>query len=129
KIIRAYVVPNLVHKMLLGMDFAEIFNVNLDFSSRTFEVSAINSIKNRDALTPFEDFQLEQITKLFRELDKAQLGKTSLIEHEIDTGNSKPFRLRQYPLSPAMFEHLNKEIDEMLTQNIIRPSISAWSSP
>ena len=57
------------------------------------------------------------------------LGKTSLAEHVIDTGSSKPVRHppRRVPL--AFADEVRKVIEKMEKQGIIRKSHSPWSSP
>ena len=60
--------------------------------------------------------------------DEFDLGKTTLVKHRIDTGDSRPIRqaLRRQPLT-----HLNeidRQLTEMLRQGIVEPSSSPWSS-
>lgn len=50
------------------------------------------------------------------------LGCTNMVEHVINT-NSMPI------VSPVTQAHINKELDEMLKNGIIKPSCIAWSSP
>ncbi|XP_065356057.1 uncharacterized protein LOC135950441 [Calliphora vicina] len=57
------------------------------------------------------------------------LGRTTLITHEIDVGDSKPIKQRFYPVSPAVEKLMYKEIDRMLELGVIEESTSAWSSP
>jgi len=57
------------------------------------------------------------------------LGRTNLVEHKIDTGDSRPVRqaLRRHPVAylPLIDEH----VDEMLRNNIIEPKLgSEWIS-
>ncbi|KAK9730865.1 Reverse transcriptase (RNA-dependent DNA polymerase) [Popillia japonica] len=81
-------------------------------------------------LSDTQKADLETVASLYKEIGpENELGKTDLITHHIDTGNASPIKQRQYPLSPAMREHLNKEIDEMLRLGIIQPSKSPWCSP
>ena len=51
------------------------------------------------------------------------------MSHHIDTGEAMPFRLRQYPLSPALMRCLNEELNRMLEDGIVEPCQSPWSSP
>lgn len=51
------------------------------------------------------------------------MGRTDLYTHYIDTGDNRPIRQRQYPLSPDMQNILNGEVDKMLELEIIRPVI------
>lgn len=57
------------------------------------------------------------------------LGRTSLVEHSINTGDSRP--LRQPPRKvPLAFEGEEKKvIDTMQKQGIIQKSTSPWASP
>ncbi|CAH0562903.1 unnamed protein product [Brassicogethes aeneus] len=54
---------------------------------------------------------------------------TPLITVDIDIGDASSIKQRYYPLSPVMQEHMNKEIDKLLTLGVIQPSKSPWSSP
>ncbi|KAJ8036035.1 hypothetical protein HOLleu_19893 [Holothuria leucospilota] len=57
------------------------------------------------------------------------LGRTSVIQHEIDTGDARP--IRQAPRRPPKaFEHEEeKVIQEQLDAGVIRESKSPWASP
>jgi len=57
------------------------------------------------------------------------IGFCPLIEHDIDTGDSKPIRQppRRPPLASGAAE--DELIDEMLQAGVIEPSNSAWASP
>ena len=57
------------------------------------------------------------------------LGNTSVALHNIDTGDSPP--IRQYPRR-LPYHHraeAEKQVNDMLSQGVIQPSISPWSSP
>ena len=57
------------------------------------------------------------------------LGKTTLLEHEIDTGESLPFKIKCRPVPFKTLEWLKGEIERLLKLNVIRPSNSPYSSP
>lgn len=57
------------------------------------------------------------------------LGETGLVEHMVDTGNSKPIYQRPYRAEHLKRAVIEKEVNKMLENNIIEPSNSAWSSP
>lgn len=80
-------------------------------------------------LTPSQLQQLEAVKLLFPNFENQGLGRTSLIEHDIDVGNAKPVKQRFYPVSPAVEKLMFEEIDRMLHLGVIEPSTSAWSSP
>ncbi|XP_064455072.1 uncharacterized protein LOC135400434 [Ornithodoros turicata] len=63
------------------------------------------------------------------DLDKSPLGVARDVEHSVDTGSERPLRQRPYRVSPAERQQIDKEVDQMLSKGIIRPSSSPWSSP
>jgi hypothetical protein len=65
---------------------------------------------------------------LFAKHDK-DLGRTSLVEHDIDTGDSKPIRQPPRRLAIALQEDAEKEINAMLEADVIERGQSPWSSP
>lgn len=56
------------------------------------------------------------------------IGRTKLIQHSIDTGDSRPVReqLRRHP--QAYLEFIDAEVDKLLALGIIEPSASPWAS-
>lgn len=73
-------------------------------------------------------------TMLVRQYDdisfaKKGLGRTQLITHRIDTGDSAPIRQRYYRLSPEKQRILLEQVDEMLALDVVEPCESAWQSP
>lgn len=57
------------------------------------------------------------------------LGLTTLVQHEIDTGDSRPIKQppRRVPL--AFADEERKVVQQMEAQGIIRKSSSPWASP
>ena len=58
-----------------------------------------------------------------------QLGKTSLVQHLIDTGDPMPIKQRPYRTSRLCKQEIVRQVDDMLQKGIIRESVSPWSSP
>jgi len=61
--------------------------------------------------------------------DKSQLGRTGLVQHTIDTGGYRPIKQRPYRTNPDDRKEIDKQVEEMLANNFIQPSTSAWASP
>lgn len=58
-----------------------------------------------------------------------KLGRTDLVKHEIDTGDSKPIKLPPRRTSYAQKQIIEQELDKMLAQDIIEPSNSPYAAP
>lgn len=58
-----------------------------------------------------------------------KLGRTNKVEHTINTGENKPIKLPPGRLPLAQREIAEKEIKNMLDQDIIETSSSPWASP
>lgn len=135
RIIKCLVVPSITQSFILGIDFGAAFNICFNFSNNSWSfaamptVSAVNVIQPRASLSPARQIVLDQTISGFQELVSDTLGRTNLVEHYIDTGDARPFKQRQYMLSPAMQKHLHREVTDMLKLGVIQPSNSPWSSP
>ena len=57
------------------------------------------------------------------------IGKTLLVEMDIDTGNSPPIASRPYTLPLKHYEWVRNEITTLERAGIITKSISPWASP
>ena len=57
------------------------------------------------------------------------LGRTSLVQHSINTGDSKPIRQNPSRLPLSQQAVAEKEIETMLKRGVIEPSVSPWASP
>ncbi len=81
-----------------------------------------------------DDKQQAQLNKLLQDnhdvfaLRNDELGQTSLVEHHIDTGNSRPIYRQPYRVSPTVRTSVDNHVQEMLHQGIIQPSVSPWAA-
>ena len=57
------------------------------------------------------------------------LGHTSLVQHNIDTGDADPIKQAVRRSSPRQQQIVAAEVDKMLASNVVVPSDSPWSSP
>ena len=84
------------------------------------------------------DVTVRQKHQLASVLDKYQdvfsngpndIGRTNLVNHEIDTGESRPIRVpaRRLPISKQDIERT--EVQKMVEKGVIQPSASPWASP
>ena len=61
--------------------------------------------------------------------DNSDLGMTDLIEHEIDTGSTKPIKQAPRRVPPYKRDIIDEQLDDLLKHDRITPSHSPWSSP
>ena len=90
----------------------------LDFSASELPEEVLKQVKE----------WLLQHADVFAVLE-GELGRTDLVEHEIETGDHQPImqRPRREPFS--LRPQIVQMVEDMLSQGIIRPSSSPWSSP
>ena len=82
---------------------------------------------------------LKNIRKAFKELcnefkdifsvDSSDIGKTPLVEMEIDTGDSPPITQKPYTLPLKHAEWVQKELEILEKVGVIVRSVSPWASP
>ena len=63
------------------------------------------------------------------ETSNLDLGRTSIIQHKIDTCHARPIKQPPYRVSQQQRAEIDKHIANMLEQDVIRVSSSPWSSP
>ncbi|CAK1594186.1 unnamed protein product [Parnassius mnemosyne] len=62
-------------------------------------------------------------------LNEADIGKTGLVQHKINTGEELPIRQRPRRLPVAREKELETMIEGMVKDGVIEPSSSPWCSP
>ena len=126
-------------KLYKGMAVGQLQQIDDELRDPTFNDSKCS--------TPFvEDkvrFELEHLPDRERERmedllnrhqevfakDSSELGLTTLVEHKIETGDAVPVKQLPRRLPNSLRTVVEDQVEEMLENNIIRPSNSPWSSP
>ena len=62
-------------------------------------------------------------------INSGDIGKTMLVEMEIDTGNHPPIASKPYTLPLKHYDWVQREIETLERAGIIERSISPWASP
>lgn len=133
--IRALHLVNLTTPLVFGMD---VLNT-LDLSNILNRIQARKNTCQQDAnlysnmisdLSIEEEAELSEFLAHQLKLFDQVKGLTHLVEHQIRLKtDTAPIKQRYYPRNPAMQKVLNDEVDRMLTDDVIEPSCSPWSSP
>ena len=150
------VCENLQRGVILGKDFARqncagvywtphntrVLHTNLKTIAETKELvpsgTAAIHVKQTTKLPP-RSLAVEETKEKFHELcdrydqiiskGSADIGKTLLVEMDIDTGDSPPIACRPYTLPLKHHDWVKKEIEILDRAGIIDKSISTWASP
>src|ERR1700743_1367460 len=71
---------------------------------------------------------IEENSDIFA-LSLRDLPGTTLLEYDIHTNGAKPIRQRPYRMTPQARIETNRQIQELLDANFIRPCTGPWASP
>lgn len=82
---------------------------------------------NQEESKLIQDLCISYSDIFFLEGDK--LSFTSAIKHEINIGDNKPIFTKSYRYPQIHKQEVKSQIQTMLDQGIIKPSVSPWSSP
>lgn len=74
------------------------------------------------------DNLVKEFTTVFRD-DLPGLPPDRGVAHVIDTGDAKPVNRSPFKMSPAELDELQKQLKELLSLGLIRPSSSPWGAP
>ena len=89
-------------------------------------------LKNCEGLDESQRGQLWDLLVDFQHcfaFGEGDLGRTHLVQHEIETGDAMPIRLRPRRLPFARQDAADKALLDMQRAGIIEPSESAWAAP
>jgi len=129
--------------IILGLDSLKKLGCVINFQSGEVSfVGAVSSSLSKKAFVKlfkmpenWTEAQLNLLKELlwkFREifsLSNTDFGKTTLVEHEIDTGDSEPIYVRPFRRSLAEEEEIKKEVQDMYEAGVIESSTSPWCFP
>lgn len=131
--LKALVVPSLKHRLILGIDFCRLLKIKLEFSRNTITAADAcdrdPALRNLQSLSSSQKLALDRVIRAYREWGDTGLGRTELVEHNIDTGDASPIKQGAHRISPYMLKHMHEELDRMLKLGVVRKSSSSWCSP
>ena len=127
----------ILHKKQYKTDYADEYDSDMDFET-DFLISPGDVYPNRKV--KLEDAEIsEETRKKFEEMcdrhpkafskNNKDIGRTTLIEMEIDTGDSLPVTQNPYTLPLKHHEWVRKEIETLEKAGVIERSLSPWASP
>ena len=130
---------NKVHCADCSLDFPEKVKCSQVTTRRQAKVQEDRKLKLKSMLNlPGENLTPKQLQQLEKKLmdnsdvfavDESELGHTTVVKHSIDTGDHPP--IKQCPRRTPFIhrEKIAQLVNDMLKQEVIQPSLSAWASP
>lgn len=85
-----------------------------------------------ESLTELQKVQLLAVLKQCQSviaINDYDLGYCNVAKHRIDTGDHPPISTPPHTMPLQLRPVLRKELDELIAQDIIEPSLSPWASP
>ena len=84
-----------------------------------------------DDLTGDQLFQVQQLLQGYDDMfshGAFDMGRTTLVEHSIDTGSQRPIRqgLRRHPV--AHLDTIDEQVEELIRNDFVEPAASPWAS-
>ena len=58
----------------------------------------------------------------------SEIGETDVVTHDINTSNASPIKQLPRRLPNALRSVVNEQVQDMITNDVIRPSCSPWAS-
>ena len=80
-------------------------------------------------LDPVQRKELSDLILSFPSIFKDSPGRINLLYHDVEVGDNKPIKQYPYRINPTKAKIITDEVDYMLTNKLIKPSFSPWSSP
>ncbi|XP_068228003.1 uncharacterized protein [Palaemon carinicauda] len=80
-------------------------------------------------LDPDKASSLVDLINQYKDLFQDAPGLTTILEHDVDVGDSQHMKQCPYRLNPVKRDIVKEEVKYMLDHNLITPSTSPWSSP
>lgn len=124
-------IPSLPNSLILGMNFWEAFGVKaVCCSLRADPIETEPDPEPMRELNKQEQFQLEKVIAKFPCSREGKIGRTTKYVHRIDIGDAKPKKQRVYVMSKYVLDEVNKEIDRMISLDVIEEAMfSPWNNP
>ena len=127
-----FLVVGMRNTCILGADFLRSGRMVVDIANSKLTWSTGEVALKIETTAPIVNklsVLLQNYSDIFVNGPNDPLGRTTLAEHPIDTGDSRPVKQRPYRIPVHLNALVNNQVNDMLERGIIRASNSPWSSP
>ena len=73
--------------------------------------------------------EIKNVIESFPSVVRDAPGRTNLVTHDVDVGESDPIKQHPYRLNPAKTQIVKSQVEYLLQHHLVKPSHSPWSSP
>ncbi|XP_031756161.1 uncharacterized protein LOC116410219 [Xenopus tropicalis] len=101
----------------------------VDLLASTKDPGSFADAQINPQLTEGQKAELSEVLESYQQTFSAKPGRTHLVAHHVNTGSHSPIRQSAYRVSLEVQADIKREIEEMLTLDVIQKSHSAWASP
>lgn len=139
------IVGAIKYDCILGIDFLKAFGLIIDFGNDTWELPGNSQVYQFSNTAESESVSgdcagLAEISDSQRQLIDAltakyvlkpgkELSTTNLTSHVIELTDPTPIKQRVRPTSPPMLKEMWRLVDKYVSEGVLEPCRSPWSSP
>ena len=138
--IQNFLVLEIPSQLVLGMDFIKSRSLTLNFdkmvlsfknSEKTVPICFANILQSKliRILTDIQKHQIELLLSKFSSIIDAPLGRVRGLFHEIKLTHEQPKRFNAYPTTPVKAKEIDRQVELLLQQGLIRRSNSPYAAP
>lgn len=98
-----------------------------ELHSAQLPVELNHTVLNKEQIQQLESL-LSQYSDVFSSHER-DFGRTNWVRHSIRTGEAPPIRQRAYRTSVHLRSEIDRQVQKLLSQDIIEESCSPWASP
>ena len=110
----------------------EITNENSSYQHKLPDHLQVLLENSSAQLSATEKQQLSELLMKYEDIfikPDGILGQTDLVEHDIETGDSKPIKIPPRRIPIFKRNQVDEELEKMISQGIVEPSDIPWSAP